>query len=129
METQIRLTFSFYIPELFKVKDDNILAIFLTFNPNKNLWQEFFFAGFQTNSRKDAIQYIKDYTIDSIIMKGEKPLNPIVYDLMKSELNVEAKEYITADHNNHLSLQKCRSLGEPFNLANFKFGYKTPGKF
>ena len=118
-----------HIHELFKVENNNILAIFLTFNPNRNLYQEDFFPGFTSTSRKKAIQHIKDYTIDSIIIKGEQSLNPIVYELMKSELNVEATEYITADHHNHLSIQKCKAPLQPFNLENFKFGYKTPGKF
>ena len=115
--------------ELFKVKDDNMLAIFLTYSANKNLRQEDFFRGFHSSSRKEVIEYIKSNTIDSLIIKGEGQLNPIAYDLMKSELNVEAKEYLPGDHLSYQSLQKCKSLGEPHNLANFKFGSKSPGNF
>ena len=112
--------------ELLTVEDDNIIGIFLVYDPNKNLLQHGFLPPFSTNSKKLLIEFIKNHKIDSVIIRGQQ--GPLNVDLMKTELGVENDEYITDNGNDMLTISKCKSFGQPFNLKNYKFGTKSPGK-
>ena len=78
--------------DLFKVDDDNIIAIFLTYSPTESLLEKSLLPASSQNSRNALIQYLKANTIDSIFVRGEN--GPKSCNLIKKSLNIDAKEFI-----------------------------------
>ena len=115
-----------YATDVFNVEEDNLLVIFLTYSPNKNLLDETFFPASNQESKKQLMQFLKSHSIDSIVIRGRN--GPESMELMQKVLNIGAQEYLPNTNMDWMSIQKCRSLEEPHKYYNFKFGHKTPGK-
>ena len=118
-----QIKFKGFSHDLFKVENGNILAIFLVYDPAKNLLQQSFMPAF-SNSR-ELMQFIKTHKIDSVVMRGSQ--GPEKSDLMMTELGVESEKFITDNNNDIYTVSKCKSYEEPFNHNNYKFGVKSPG--
>ena len=113
--------------ELLTVKPDNIIAIFLVYDANRNLLNQPFMPAFSSTSKKRLIEFIKSNKIDSVVIRGSQ--GPLNNELMKTELGVESENYLLDNGNDIHTVSKCKSHSEPFDLQNYKFGVKTPGMF
>ena len=117
-----------YATDMFNVNDNNIIVIFLTYSPTKNIFEESFFPTNNQNSKEQLIQFLKTHTIDSIVIKGKNGPKPT--ELLQKVLNIGAQDYLpnANAYLDWMSLQKCDLLEEPHKFYTFKFGHKTPGK-
>ena len=117
-----------YATDMFNVNDNNIIVIFLTYSPTKNIFEESFFPTNNQNSKEQLIQFLKSHTIDSIVIKGKNGPKPT--ELLQKVLSIGAQDYLpnANAYMDWISLQKCDLLEEPHKFYTFKFGHKTPGK-
>ena len=111
--------------DLFKVMDNNIIALFLVYS-SKNLMDYEFLSHKTIDHKMMLSEFIRTHSIDSIVITS--PNGPLHSLLVEKVLKVPAAQYIPdVGNKDWLSISKCNNLDEPFNLLNYKYGQKTPG--
>ena len=111
--------------DIFHVDHDNIIIILLTYSSSRNLLEESFMPATNKASKEQLIQYLKSHTVDYVVIRGNN--GPKHVPFLQNALNIGSQEYLPNTNLDWMSLQKCRSLDEPYNLYHFKLGNKTPG--